>query len=52
MTDEQFSKLSEGEKNTCDLCRDYNLGDCKVCEILKRSDIIDNERMAATCEKY
>lgn len=36
MTEEQYNKLSEAEKEACDLCKDYNLGDCKSCEFMKR----------------
>ena len=29
----EIRKLSEGEQNTCELCADYNMSDCKDCEL-------------------
>ena len=53
MTDEQFRRLTEGEQNTCSLCRDWNLGDCDKCELnLRGSDSIDSERMVTEGEEY
>lgn len=38
MTEEQYKNLTEAEQQVCDLCRDWNLGDCESCELMKRGD--------------
>lgn len=46
------NQLTEGEQNTCELCADYGIGDCDKCELLKRSDFIDGERISAESEEH
>ena len=31
-----YGQLTEDEKQECDLCRDWNLGDCEKCEFISR----------------
>lgn len=34
--DDFYNKLTDDEKQTCDLCRDWNLGECEKCEFVSR----------------
>ena len=36
MKDNFYKQLTEDEKQECDLCRDWNLGDCEKCEFVSR----------------
>lgn len=36
MDDNFYKKLTEDEKQLCDLCRDWNLGECEKCEFVSR----------------
>lgn len=36
MKDNFYKELSENEKQVCDLCRDWFLGDCGKCEFVSR----------------
>lgn len=31
-----YKQLTYGEKQLCDLCRDWNLGKCEKCELISR----------------
>ena len=31
-----YKKLTENEKQACDLCRDWNLVECEKCEFISR----------------
>ena len=31
-----YYELDEDEKQICDLCRDWNLGNCEKCEFVSR----------------
>lgn len=31
-----YKQLTEDEKQLCDLCRDWNLGECEQCEFVSR----------------
>ena len=49
--DNFYNKLTDGEKQVCDLCRDWNLGGCEKCEFVSRfasnieqEEINDNSR--------
>ena len=33
MIDKLYDKLSESEKQICDLCKDWNLCHCDICSI-------------------
>ena len=37
--DNFYKQLTEDEKQLCDLCRDWNLGECEKCE--KEEEIVD-----------
>ena len=32
--DNFYKQLTEDEKQLCDLCRDWNLGECEKCEFV------------------
>ena len=34
--DDFYKQLTEDEKQLCDLCRDWNLGECEKCEFVSR----------------
>lgn len=34
--DNFYNKLTDDEKQVCDLCRDWNLGECEKCEFVSR----------------
>lgn len=34
--DDFYNKLTDDEKQVCDLCRDWNLGECEKCEFVSR----------------
>lgn len=34
MDDNFYKQLTEDEKQLCDLCRDWNLGECEKCEFV------------------
>ena len=36
MKDDFYNQLTENEQQVCDLCRDWNLGDCERCEFVSR----------------
>ena len=36
MDDNFYKQLTEDEKQICDLCRDWNLGECEKCEFVSR----------------
>ena len=36
MDDNFYKQLTEDEKQLCDLCRDWNLGECEECELVSR----------------
>lgn len=36
MDDNFYKQLTEDEKQICDLCRDWNLGECEECELVSR----------------
>ena len=36
MKENFYKQLDENEKGICDLCRDWNLGDCERCEFASR----------------
>ena len=36
MNDNFYKQLTDDEKQICDLCRDWNLGDCEGCEVISR----------------
>ena len=36
MDDNFYKQLTEDEKQLCDLCRDWNLGECEECEFVSR----------------
>ena len=36
MKDDFYKQLTEDEKQVCDLCRDWNLGECERCEFVSR----------------
>ena len=44
MNEDFYKQLDKNEKEICDLCRDWNLGDCEKCEFVSRfSDINEQE---------
>lgn len=34
--DELYKQLDDNEKQICDLCRDWGLGECEKCEFVSR----------------
>lgn len=36
MKDNFYKELTKDEKELCDLCRDWNLGDCERCKFVSR----------------
>lgn len=36
MNDNFYKQLDKNEKEICDLCRDWSLGDCEKCEFASR----------------
>lgn len=34
--DDFYNKLTDDEKQVCDLCRDWRLGKCEKCEFVSR----------------
>ena len=34
--DDFYRQLTEGERQVCDLCRDWNFGSCGKCEFISR----------------
>lgn len=34
MRDNFYNHLTDDEKQLCDLCRDWNLGDCERCDFI------------------
>lgn len=34
--DNFYNKLTDDEKQICDLCRDWNFGSCERCEFVSR----------------
>ena len=36
MEDKSEKQLTEDEKQLCELCRDWNLGECEGCEFVSR----------------
>ena len=37
MNEKIFEHMTESEKNTCSFCRDYNIGDCRTCDLFLRT---------------
>ena len=55
MDDNVYKQLTEDEKQICDLCRDWNLGECEECELVSRyyhkkikQEVKQNERLGKT----
>lgn len=36
MDNDFYKRLTEEEKQVCDLCRDWNLGECEECGFISR----------------
>ena len=34
--DDVYKQLTKNEKQTCDLCRDWSLGECEKCDFVSR----------------
>ena len=51
-----YMKLTDSEKQICDLCKDWNLGECEKCEfafnILNEEEINDNRRKMVGRRKH
>lgn len=43
MKDDFYKQLDKNEKDICDLCRDWNLGDCEKCEFVSRFSCINKQ---------
>ena len=44
MDDNFYKQLTEDEKQLCDLCRDWNLGECERCELVSLVKIMIRRR--------
>ena len=44
MKDNFYSRLADDEKQTCDLCRDWNLRSCEKCEFVSRFSYQNNQQ--------
>lgn len=42
--DDFYNKLTDDEKQICDLCRDWNLGRCGKCDFVSRYSLQQNRR--------
>lgn len=44
MNEDFYYKLSDDEKQICELCRDWNFGDCEKCEFVSRYSSKETEK--------
>lgn len=44
MKDNFYKQLTDDEKQICDLCRDWNLGECEKCEFVSRFSSQNNQQ--------
>ena len=38
-----YNRLNMDERQLCDFCRDWNLGDCEKCEFVSRFSCINKQ---------
>ena len=43
MDDNFYKQLTEDAKQLCDLCRDWNLGECEKCEFVSHHNSKKNQ---------
>ena len=43
MDNDFYKRLTEDEKQVCDLCRDWNLGECEECGFISRHNSKKNQ---------
>ena len=47
-----YKQLTEDEQQTCDLCRDWNFGECEKCEFVSRFVSNKEQEVVDATEKY
>ena len=49
--DDFYNNLTDDEKQVCDLCRDWSLGDCERCEFVSRFASQNNQQEVTNVAK-
>lgn len=52
MKEDFYKQLTKNEKEICDLCRDWNLGDCEKCEFVSRFASNKEQEVINATEKH
>lgn len=47
-----YKQLNDDEKQTCDFCRDWNLGECEKCGFVSRFVSNKEQEVINVSEKY